>query len=90
MSATALSHSTTPTAPPISTVSVGTYSVDFGTLYKLVAIVSGVAIVVFAILETQYLVAACALTLSAFAIYSCFNREPVPQNPPQLPAVTST
>lgn len=90
MSAAPLSHSTTPTTPPISTVSVGRFSVDFGTLYKLVTIVSGVAIAVFAILEVQYLVAACALTLSAFAIYSCFNREPVPQTLSQLPAVTST
>ena len=90
MTTTALSHSTAPTIPPISTASVGRFSVDFGTLYKLAAIVSGVAIAVFAILEELYLVAACALTLSAFAIYSWLNREPVPQNPPQLPAVTST
>ncbi len=90
MSATALSHSATPSVPPISTLCTGRFSVDFGTLYKLVTIVSGVAIAVFAILEAQYLVAACALTLSAFAINSCFNREPIPQNQPLLSAVTST
>lgn len=90
MSAITPSHSTTPTAPPISTVSMGRYSIDCGTLYNLVMIVSSVVIAVFAILETQYLVAACAITLSAFVIYSCFNREPIPQNPPQLSAVTST
>jgi hypothetical protein len=90
MTTTALSHSPAPTVPPISTVCTGRFSVDFGTLYKLVTIVSGVAIAVFAILEVQYLVAACALTLSAFAINSCFNREPIPQNPPQLSAISST
>ncbi|HEY5259641.1 MAG TPA: hypothetical protein VIJ46_03265 [Rhabdochlamydiaceae bacterium] len=90
MSASALSHSPAPTAPPVSTVTVGRFSVDFGTLYKLVTIVSGVAIAVFAILEVQYLVAACAITLSAFAIYSCFNREAIPQNPPQVAAISST
>jgi hypothetical protein len=90
MSTTAVSHSPAPTVPPVSTVSVGRFSVDFGTLYKLVTIVSGVAIAVFAILEVQYLVAACAITLSAFAIYSCFNREPVPQNPSQVAAISSS
>ena len=90
MTTAALSHSPAPTVPPVSTVTVGRFSVDFGTLYKLVTIVSGVAIAVFAILEVQYLVAACAITLSAFAIYSCFNREPVPQNPPQVAAIAST